>query len=418
MALGTVVPLVWVHASPAPEALPTEIRVRITEGVSHVDIRGYDLKIYQTKKGISEPVAQIDKTSEWQFRCQEGKIRARQLHTSKMARVFDLQEPVTIKSPVGFLHYGEMPYRNQMTLYSAGLLCEVINQVSLEKYLDGLVNSEFSSHWNAEAVAAQVVAARTYAYFQILENRKKRTQHYDVDATIKDQVYNGSLKEDFHSSQIVEKTKGLILTSEKNGEITHPIKAFYHAACGGRTELPERVWGSFYSGFKKQVSCPFCGAFPKLQWELEISHSELTQILQQKLTHPEFTPHLSRSITSIIEQGRLLDLRFHTAGNSGRVAHVTSVWANGKNLTEVQIPSARFREWIGVLRFRSTAFQAAFHRTRLGTRQELSWQFFGRGNGHGVGMCQWGAKVMGEKGFKMAAILKHYYPDAILRKMW
>ncbi len=65
----------------------------------------------------------------------------------------------------------------------------------------------------------------------------------------------------------------------------------------------------------------------------------------------------------------------------------------------------------GLSFFRSTAFQVR----SLG---EKGWRFEGKGSGHGVGLCQWGAKVMGEKGLKSDRILRFYYPDAVLRKLW
>jgi stage II sporulation protein D len=77
-------------------------------------------------------------------------------------------------------------------------------------------------------------------------------------------------------------------------------------------------------------------------------------------------------------------------------------------------PAGRVRNWLGPLNFRSTSFHASPFLKGLAKM----WHFEGKGNGHGVGMCQWGAKVMGEMGYSSAAILKHYYPDAVLRKLW
>ena len=73
------------------------------------------------------------------------------------------------------------------------------------------------------------------------------------------------------------------------------------------------------------------------------------------------------------------------------------------------------RSWMGISRFRSTDFEVKNY--QLPKKGDF-WVFTGSGNGHGVGMCQWGAKVMGDQGFKMTAILKHYYPGAILKKLW
>ncbi|MEK6705083.1 MAG: cell division protein, partial [Bdellovibrionota bacterium] len=106
------------------------------------------------------------------------------------------------------------------------------------------------------------------------------------------------------------------------------------------------------------------------------------------------------------------DVQITKADQAGRVGELKTAWRlSGKNsVTTLSVSGVLFRDWIGSSVIRSTLFgiKAAGN----------SWRFEGRGYGHGVGMCQWGAKKMGESGYSASAILKHYYPDAILRKMW
>jgi stage II sporulation protein D len=272
-------------------------------------------------------------------------------------------------------------------VYSAGAFCEVINDVSLEKYLDGLVNAEFSAEWAEEAVAAQVVAARTYGLFQSRQAQKKLA-HFDVDATVRDQVYDGSYKEDYRASRSVERTRGLVLTVGK-GNGAEPIKAFYHSMCGGATEFPEHVWGAKMPGFKRSVTCKFCAEASRFNWTLDM----------QKGDFP-----------ALVKGGKLMDIRVTAHTKEGRVATVVTSWEQAGKLVEVPFSGAKFRELIGPAKLRSTWFQV--------TAVQQGWHFQGHGNGHGVGLCQWGAKVMGEKGRKMAEILKFYYPDAALKKLW
>lgn len=383
------------------------IRVRIGEAVPKVIVRGYDLRVYQTQSWGYELVSQIDKTSEWELRCQDGKIRAMALHRLDSKPIFDLKEPVSIQTPVGILEYGNQPYRDEIRIFSSGLLCEVINDVDLEKYLDGLVNSEFSSKWNEEAIQAQVIAARTYAYYQILES-KKRKSRFDVDATVKDQVYQGSLREDYHSSRAVEKTKGLILTSQSG----KAIKAFYHSTCGGLTELPEHVWGMASPGFKQQVHCPYCTGSPAYKWDLNLKKDEITHLILSGARKDGLLSGWPKNAWDWLKNGKLLSIRTGFFEKDQRVSKVITVWTKNGILNEFTIPAPRFREWVGFTKIRSTFFDVFVHSSRS------EWHFQGRGNGHGVGMCQWGAKIMGEKGKKMAEILKFYYPDTILKKMW
>lgn len=416
-----------VLADLVPGHNPIGVRVRIAEAVPHVLVRGFDLRVYDTQKWGQNLVASADKTSEWEFRCQASlndpskkTIRAVQLSPPGKRTVLELREPVSVHSPVGFLHYGNSPYRDELRIYSTGLLCEVINEVDLEKYLDGLVNSEFSAKWNEESIAAQVVAARTYAYHQILEAKDekiRKSAHYDVDATVKDQVYNGSMKEDFHSSRIVTRTRGLVLTQGPD-ESPVPMKAFYHSTCGGITELPEHVWGKTFPGFKKPVVCPYCAESPRYRWSLDLSTSELVRLIlagaRAEAKQEGLLEGWPKNANEILATGKLLDLRISELNGERRVLKVTTSWADNQSVKELTIPGPRFRDWVGVSRLRSTSFSVFFHKVD-GLN---SWHFEGQGNGHGVGMCQWGAKVMGEKGFKMESILKYYYPDAILRKLW
>lgn len=399
------------------------IRVRISEGVPVARIRGFDLRFYQRKQSDSSsvmatvlsrmmsPVVSVDRSSEWELRCNGGQVLLQSPHSK--STLYKLTDQVTIRTPVGFINYGNSPYRDEINIYAIGDQCEVVNVLDLEKYLDGLVNSEFSSSWNEESIEAQVVAARTYAYYQIQEAKFRKGSHFDLDATVKDQVYNGSLRENFHSSRAAAKTKGVILTSEL-GNTIFPIKAYYHSTCGGFTELPENVWGKASPGFTKKVPCPYCSSSPRYRWNLDLQSKDISSAIVKGIQTEGILPGWPKQAFRVLQQNRLLDVRITQLDQDGRVARLTTVWADGKTVLELPVGGARFRDWMGAGRFRSTWFQLI----SVGRGEGSRWHFRGRGNGHGVGLCQWGAKTMGEKGFKMANILKHYYPDAALRKLW
>ena len=402
---------------------PQKVRVRLVEAIAKAEVRGFDLSLFQQGRGQNRQLAvAADRMSQWEFQCSRGRVRAVAISARSKNKVFDLQEPVSIHTPAGFLSFGGRPYRDELHIYSKGSSCEVINEVELEKYLDGLVNSEFSARWNEEAIAAQIIAARTYAYYQMLQMRK-RGQHYDVDATVKDQVYDGSIREDFRSSRAVERSRGLVLTF---GPVDHsaPIKAFYHSTCGGQTELPENVWGNPFTGFKRPVHCPFCNQSPVYSWDISMRGNEIGQALLKGARRGNGFPGWPKNWEQTLQKGQLLDFRISRLTPQGRVLQLKTLWADGPKVVELSISGSRFREWIGATRLKSAVFQASAEWAgkrvagvaKPGNGRE--WRFRGRGNGHGVGMCQWGAKVMGEKGFTMSAILKHYYPDAILRRLW
>lgn len=398
---------------PRGEALSgnaARIRVRLAEAAPAVRLRGMDLRFASRPAIIPAASLAADSgaaegSGDWELRCQRDRIRA---VNATQGKAFDFRSPVSVASPAGFVQFRGRPYREEIRVHAVGSFCEVINVTDLEKYLAGLVNSEFSSRWNEESVSAQVVAARTYALYQI---HQSRDLHFDLDATVRDQVYDGSMKEDFRAAREVERTRGLVLTiAGKDGV---PLKAFYHSTCGGKTELPENVWGAKAPGFRRTVPCPFCAGSPVLRWRLELSGREIaTAILRGARGEDARPAGWPKGWQEILRDGRLLGLRVLGLGQGGRAAEIASLWELRGVPHELKLSGVKLRDWIGTSRFRSASFEIA--PSPLGH----GFSFRGKGNGHGVGMCQYGAKAMGERGFKMAGILKHYYPDAILRKLW
>ena len=385
-----------------------KIRVRIAEALAHVQVRGFDLRISESARAATTAklARAMDRESDWDFRCQDGRIRGTRTSGNK-AETLDLLEPVAIQTPAGFLSFKGRPYRDELYIYSSGSFCEVINAVDLEKYLDGLVNAEFNSKWNEEAIAAQVVAARTYAFYQMRANRES---HFDVDASVNDQVYDGSIREDFRASRAVTKSRGLVLTVGPQSAPV-PLKAFYHASCGGMTELPQYVWGSSFPGFRRPVRCLFCARAPHFSWTVEFSSAGIARNFLLGARNDGAVPGWPRNWQTILTSGNLISLRVLQYDPQGRVLALSSLWSLGGRSAELRVSGSRFRDWIGAAKLKSAAFGVTSGSKGL-------WSFSGRGYGHGVGLCQWGAKAMGEKGYTMAAILKHYYPDAVLRRLW
>jgi len=400
---------------PLPDnSLPRQIRVLVANDLDGSIVRGIDLRAFQKRVvglGASADLHALrdevtlpksGRKSEWRVRCTADFVELR-----SGSAIVRLKAPASIESPAGFLQLDGRPYRETLWFFPASGKrwgCEAVNEVNVEEYLNGLVNSEFSAQWKPEAVAAQVVAARTYALHQILQARLKNAD-YDVHGTEKDQVYEGAAKEHFLASRVVDQTRGMVLVS-RDGKKTQPIKAFYHSTCGGHTELPEKVWGVRQSGFGQRVTCPFCTSSPRFRWNLSVARNEVEGALKRKL--------LGKN-GSWLGGARLA--RVETVGHRGpaagtdRLSVLRTVWEFGKVTRELNVKASEFRNWLGAGRLKSTAFAVA--RTPSG-----DFRFEGRGNGHGVGMCQWGAKVMGEKGYTMAGILKFYYPDAELKKLW
>src|SRR5260370_1052457 len=96
--------------------IESTIRVRISEGSSVVLVRGIDLRIYSAD-GARKLASVSDRHSEWELRCQDGRIRARRAEGEGVGQsTLDLAEPVVIQSPAGFLQYKGKPYREELRI--------------------------------------------------------------------------------------------------------------------------------------------------------------------------------------------------------------------------------------------------------------------------------------------------------------
>lgn len=358
------------------------IRIRVAEmNLGEISqVRGLDLQVGRLK------------VSRTRIRCESKGIRIG--NTIPTARV-------EVSSPAGFIYWNGSPVRGRLSWVRTARGCDVVNELGIEKYLDGLVNSEFSSKWHPEAVAAQVIAARSYALAQRKRARSQK-RHYDLESTVSDQVYQGVKSEDYLAARLVQRTRGWVLTLPDRSPAAHSqsqvLKAYYHSRCGGETELPRRVWGASDKGFK-QVSCPYCRHSPGFDWETRLTALDVQNALTRGIAS-DGTSAQKKSWRNIGTKD-IGKAKLHT-DTGGRVIEL--------QIKNTKISGNEFRKWVGYSTIKSTLF--SIHSMGTGII------FKGKGNGHGVGMCQWGAKIMAEKGAKTADILKLYYPGALLRKLW
>ena len=134
-----------------------------------------------------------------------------------------LQTPVVVRSGYGQISAGGVSYHKlrvsaagplklnnksfrgvlELSAANDGLL--VVNELPLEQYLVGVINSEISSTWPMESVKAQAVIARTYA---VAKRNERRTAPYHLEATVMDQVYDGSDQEDSRAARGSRRPRG------------------------------------------------------------------------------------------------------------------------------------------------------------------------------------------------------------------
>ena len=274
-------------------------------------------------------------------------------------------EKVSEKIKGDFLVSG-VHYTGEIEVWKGKNGLYVVNEIPFEEYVKSVVTAEAGTNWEMEALKAQAVISRTYAVYQKNMNGNLR---YHITSTVLHQVYKGNYS-DARAANAVEKTSGEILTF--NGK---PIEALYHSTSGGKTELPEEVFGKSYPYIKSVESS--CEASPYWIWERKIPLSEI----EKSLNITGFKDMAVKSYTS-----------------TGRVKELTVTSESG----ESTIKSNDFRKQLGWQRLPSTNFNM--------TKLNDSIIFEGKGYGHGTGLCQWSALEMAKKGKNYKEILSFFYP--------
>ncbi len=144
----------------------------------------------------------------------------------------------------------------------------VINYVTLEDYVKGVLNSEIGYSSPIETLKAQAICARSYAVCNI---GRHRAAGYDICATTHCQVYRGYQNEYPSTNQACDETESLVITYEGK-----PVTGFYSKNDGGHTDNVEDVWGSF-SGYLRGVKDEFA---PVYSWNIGYTSKELSNILE------------------------------------------------------------------------------------------------------------------------------------------
>ncbi|HEY8175710.1 MAG TPA: SpoIID/LytB domain-containing protein [Gemmatimonadaceae bacterium] len=302
----------------------------------------------------------------------------------------------------GFVTVNSKRYRGELTLLPLDSDLVVINRLGVEEYLRGVVPLEMGSRRRGDSAAlqAQAVASRSYAYVR-LGGGGDAQRIYDVRSSTADQVYGGADVETDVASDAVEATHGLVLRYAGR-----TVDAPFHSTCGGTTAEPNEVWRTPGATYLKRVSDRiggaadrfYCDIAPRYRWTRTLTGSQLNAALEQYLKQYAAVPG-GRPGTA-----RVIGVRDRTA--SGRVGVLDIETDRG-------IFPLRGDDMRYVLRvpggeiLNSTYFSVEpEYRNGFVSRVTLR----GQGNGHGVGMCQWGAIGRARAGQSFRSILGTYYP--------
>jgi len=261
-------------------------------------------------------------------------------------------------------------YPGKIEVWRDAAAMYLINELPLEDYVGSVVSAEVGPNWDVEALKAQAVIARTYVLYQKNANS---AQKYDVTSSVLHQVYKGSV-EDARVSYAVMQTEGEVLTYD--GKL---IEAFYHSTCGGRTEDSEEVFGKKYPYLRPVEST--CDISPYSTWERKIPVDELERALD-------------------LRDIRKIKILSYT--KTKRVRTLAVVHKTGT----LTVKATDLRKLLGWTRLPSTNFKL--------TRDKADFVFEGKGYGHGVGLCQWGALELAREGKNYRDILAFFYPGTTI----
>ncbi len=290
---------------------------------------------------------------------------------------------------------------------------QLINLVNLEEYLYGVLPSEMPVGWPEQALRTQAVAARTWAVSNL---RRHNRQGFNFCREVHCQVYKGAGSETQRTNQAVDDTAGIILTGEgfqprniTSNTTCRSIDIFYSNNCGGCTQdgvvdalsvdyrfpLSPLELEDWLAG-RPDTFCNLKGEKPaNFRWVRLYKQKELKRLLGK------FNINVGQ-VLKIIPQVRESS------------SHLSSVKIEGTQNTEVIKGENKIRKILGNLR--SSAFKIEVKYNQQNQPQEFI--FYGGGFGHGRGLCQTGIKGLALKGYDYLEILKHYYPEAEIKKIY
>ena len=306
----------------------------------------------------------------------------------------------------GIFQLGQRRYRGRLQLLVSGGQVQAINHVPLESYLPSVVGSEMPASWPQAALRAQAVAARTYALRQ-----RKPSAIFDLSATVTSQVYKGLEAETPSTREAVASTRGQVLMYG-----TGLANTVFHSSSGGLTENSGDLWRQ---QLPYLVSVPdFDQSSPVHSWEQRLEPQQLRQ--------------------AFADIGGVTRIDVLSTTATGRVRQVRVLGPRGTTVLTGPELRSRLRLRSTQVRFEVVAPELAMgppppppppvpgllapseSRDPAAASPPLqlplpSLLAIGRGYGHGVGMSQWGALAMAQRGDSYDRILQHYYRGTALR---
>jgi stage II sporulation protein D len=370
-AIAAVVPGLALAVGLAGPARALEpIRIALADGVRHVEI------------GVADAVTVVDPTAGRVLFSLPGPRIVRVVPSGPGldvvgGRWVDLPR-LRIEVRRGLLRVGTRDYAGALEIWRQGEGLLLVNELPMEEYVAGTVRGEASERWPAEALRALAVVARTYALFQ---QGRTAGKAFHVVAGTQDQNFAGWTVEGSPAREAARTTAGQVLTWQ--GRV---FPTFYHSDSGGFTEAAQSVFSGDAVPPLEGVRDEFSMESPNYTWTMTLPLTVIGERLRR----------------GGLEVGQVTRLTVLERSPSFRVARLAVEHSRGT----ATLRGADFRRLIGYDALKSTLF--------VPVAQDGVVRFEGRGWGHGVGLSQFGAKGMADRGYAYPQILEHYYPGTLL----
>ena len=321
--------------------------------------------------------------------------------TEDISREFNSDEGGCLAVAADTKTLGKACYPGSILFRNTNGKLDAINSVDVEDYLRGVVPYEIGKLDSSriEALKAQAVAARTYAYKHF---NSRESVGFDVYADTKDQVYKGLESATPLTDAAVKATAGVVMTY--GGDF---IIAYYHSTCGGITETLA-TWNRADLPYLKSVpdrrpnGKPWCDESSYTTWERRFADKKIVKLFKANASEAkatfssangaDFKKIKSIKIKDKLKSGRIMTLRVETDKGHFDVLTDRTRWLFKKAGTI--LPSSFFTV----------------------KKEGKEWVLTGTGFGHGVGMCQMGVRARAQAGQSYQEILSHYYQGITLEK--
>jgi stage II sporulation protein D len=303
---------------------------------------------------------------------------------------------IDLDLPAGtFFRFGPVTYRGKLRLVACGDANFIaINHVNLEAYMMGVLPRELFDKWSPQTYRTFAIAGRSFAMYQM--KTFGPGHDYDLGDDQSSQCYGGLSAETDKSRQAVRDTRGAVLAYGPGNQTFLPL---YSSCCGGvvngafvmRADLPriEPLMGG-------QI-CEDCQGSPKYRWPTVL-------IAKSQIYHD-----LCAVYPATNDLGGVREIQVTSVTDYGRAVWVDVIGTNPGKSTRVRAEDLRLCLVKGGSPAGKQLYSFNCQMRDMGSAIEF---YNGKGYGHGVGICQWGAEGKAQKGWSAEQILNFYYPGS------